>query len=89
MGRGLEVTGLDTASPAAPTGAAEAPRRNGRYDAMQRRRAQRRGREKGCWVYIAAEELAKTGFVPGGDLPWYRVWGSPRGGLTCRLYGRG
>lgn len=58
------------------------------YDAARRRRTTRRQREKGCSVYIPAEELEKAGFVPGGDLPWYRVWGSRRG-VVLRLYKEG
>lgn len=58
----------------------------GRYDAGARRRAKRSGREAGCWTYIPAEELTKAGYEPGGELPWYRVWGSKRGGITMRLY---
>lgn len=57
----------------------------GSYDHARRRRAQRKGREQGCTLYIPAEELAKAGFEPGGELPFYRVWGSPRGGMF-KLY---
>lgn len=56
------------------------------YDPALRRRATRGGRDKGCRVYIAAEELLKAGWAPGGPLPFYRVWGSSRGGLFVRLY---
>ena len=59
---------------------------NGRYDAGRRRRAKRDGREKGCRVYIPAEELAKAGFDPDGPEPYYRVWGTQRGGVFVRLY---
>lgn len=59
---------------------------NGRYDHAQRRLSQRHGRERGCWVYIPAEELAKTGVALDGPTPWYRVWGSARGGIRIRLY---
>lgn len=58
----------------------------GRYDHGLRRRAQRHGREKGCRVNIPAEELAKAGFDPDGPLPFYRVWGTKRGGVYVRLY---
>jgi hypothetical protein len=37
-------------------------------------------------VYIAAEELEKAGYPPDGPAPFYRVWGSSRGGLFVRLY---
>lgn len=59
---------------------------SGRYDARARRRSQRRGREKGCHVYIPAEELQRAGYSPDDPPPWYRVWGSSRGGLFIRLY---
>lgn len=56
------------------------------YDPALRRRATRGGRDRGCRVYVAAEELEKAGWAPGGPLPFYRVWGSSRGGLFVRLY---
>jgi hypothetical protein len=60
----------------------------GRYDSGMRRQSRRQGRERGCWVYIPAEELEKTGH--GGDkpAPFYRVWGSSRGSVVVRLYER-
>lgn len=59
---------------------------NGRHDAGQRRRALRKGREKGCSIYIPADALVKAGYDPEGPAPYYRVWGSSRGGLFVRLY---
>lgn len=58
----------------------------GRYDSAERRAGVRKGRERGCWVYIPAEELAKTGHDPHGAVPRYRVWGSSRGSVLVRLY---
>lgn len=58
------------------------------YDYARRRRATRAGRQKGCSIYIPADELRKAGHEPGGPLPWYRVWGSPRG-VVLRLYRQG
>jgi hypothetical protein len=58
----------------------------GRYDAMLRRRATRKQRERGCSVYIASEELVKAGIDPDGPTPWYRVWGAGRGSVLVRLY---
>lgn len=58
----------------------------GRYDSGARCRAQRRGRERGCWLYVPAEELAKAGVDPAGDPPLYRTWGSKSGGVFVRLY---
>jgi hypothetical protein len=60
----------------------------GSYDFARRRRTKRAGRERGCWLYIPGEELAKAGHEPGGVLPWYRVWGSKRG-VVIRLYREG
>jgi hypothetical protein len=59
---------------------------NGRYDAMQRRQCKRTGREKGCWLYIPAEELQEAGIDPDGPPPFYRTWGAKRGSLLARLY---
>lgn len=58
----------------------------GRYDAAARRQALRKGREGGCWVYIAMEELQKTGVALEGPPPQYRVWGAPRGRVVVQLY---
>lgn len=58
----------------------------GRYDAGQRRRSLRRGRERGCWLYIPAEELQRAGIDPAGPAPFYRTWGTPSGGVFARLY---
>lgn len=59
----------------------------GRYDSGIRRRTIRRGaRERGCWLYIAAEELVKAGIDPAGPPPQYRTWGSRRGSVLVRLY---
>lgn len=59
-----------------------------RYDRARRKRAVRKGAERGCWIFLPADELRKTGIDPHGSVPWYRVWGSSRkdGGLTVRLY---
>jgi hypothetical protein len=56
------------------------------HDAMQRRRAVRTGRERGCWVYVPAEELVKAGHASGGALPFYRTWGSKKGAVLVQLY---
>lgn len=58
----------------------------GRYDAMARRVSQRKGRERGCWVYIPAEELEAAGYTEEEDPPFYRVWGYRRGSVVIRLY---
>lgn len=66
----------------------DAKPRPGSYDHARRRRTKRGGREAGCWIYIPADELERAGFEPGGDLPWYRVWDTPRG-VVLRLYKKG
>jgi hypothetical protein len=50
----------------------------GRADPGQRRRALRKGRERGCSVYIDAETLAALGIDPSGPAPFYRTWPGPR-----------
>jgi hypothetical protein len=44
----------------------------GSRDPAQRVRATRAGRQRGCRVYISAEELLAAGFAP-EELPYYRV----------------
>lgn len=58
----------------------------GQYDRARRRRSVRRGRERGCWVYIPEEELRKAGIE--GPPPFYRTWGSAVRGhrVTVNLY---
>lgn len=58
----------------------------GAYDSARRRQAKRTGRERGCWIYIPAEELARAGIDPHGPLPLYRTWGTARRGVLVRLY---
>lgn len=60
----------------------------GRYDPAERRRGVRKGRERGCWVYIPLEELSKAGIDPNDPPPDYRIWGDERGGVVVRLYRR-
>lgn len=59
---------------------------NGRYDPGLRRRAVRKQRERGCSIYIAAQELLAAGYDPDDPPPYYRVWGTPSGGVFVRLY---
>jgi hypothetical protein len=51
-------------------------------DTAALKRCQRRGRERGWWVYIAAEQLEQMGVDPQNpEPPLYRVWeaeGRPR-----------
>lgn len=59
------------------------------YDSNARRKSTRKQREKGCWLYVPADELRKAGIDPDGPPPLYRVWGSAGGGLRARLYREG
>jgi hypothetical protein len=59
----------------------------GRHDIAERKRAQRHGREKGCRVNIAAEQLEAAGIDPNGPVPFYRVWAGKRGRFIVTLYG--
>jgi hypothetical protein len=63
--------------------------RSGSHDYARRRRSLRKQREKGCSVYIPADDLAKAGIDPDGPPPFYRVWGAPRGSVLVRLYREG
>lgn len=60
--------------------------RAGKYDSGARRRTVRKGRERGCWVYVPAEELVKAGYTPDEAPPFCRVWGTRSGGVLVRLY---
>ncbi len=84
--RNQPLTFDEAAEPAST--AVSRPGGGGQYDRARRRRSKRSGRQRGCWVYIPGEELAKTGH---GELeqgpPAYRVWGSPRGRVVVQLYG--
>jgi len=55
------------------------------YDQARRRCSVRRGRERGCWVYVPAEELRNAGFDPAGPPPFYRLWAQERA-VRVRLY---
>lgn len=60
---------------------------SGRFDQGVWRVAQRRGRERGCWVYIAAEQLSVCGIDPYSPAPEYRVWAAgprPRAMVNLR-----
>lgn len=62
-------------------------RRAGKYDSARRRRSLRRGRkERGCWLYVPADELVRAGVDLDGPPPLYRTWGTARGGVFIRLY---
>lgn len=74
-------------TPPAPLSDSKPPKRAGRYDHAERRASKRTGRQRGCWLYVPADELEAAGFDPYTEPPpFYRVWGSSRGGLFVRLY---
>lgn len=59
----------------------------GRFDQGERKQSQRRGRERGCWVYISAEQLAQCGIDPRDDPPQYRIWAATsRPRVVASLY---
>lgn len=60
--------------------------REGRHDYGERRRALRKGRERGCSIYIPAEQLEAAGIDPYGPVPWYKTWPGQRGRFIVVLY---
>lgn len=58
----------------------------GRHDPAARRRAQRRGRERGCWVYISAGQLQEAGVPLTEAPPFYRTWPGRGGRVIVNLY---
>jgi hypothetical protein len=62
----------------------------GRYDPAERKQGKRSQRERGCWVYIAADELVAAGIDPYGPAPFYRAHGFQRsrnaGSVIVSLY---
>lgn len=57
----------------------------GRHDHGVRRRAVRKGRERGCSVYIPAELLQVSPVADTWPI-FYRVWGGARGRYVVTLY---
>lgn len=47
-----------------------------RYDPAVARRGVRRGRERGCWVYIPRDELEAAGIPIDAPPPWYKTTGA-------------
>ena len=56
------------------------------YDAAKRRRAIRKGRERGAWLYVPAVELEAAGIDPEADPPFYRLWPKRKRTLFVQLY---
>ena len=59
---------------------------SGRHDAGHRRQSTRKGRERGCSLYIAAEELLAAGIDLDAPPPRYRVWAGRKRTLVVSLY---
>lgn len=57
-----------------------------RRDPAQRLQATRKQRERGCSIYIAAEDLQAAGYDPAGPPPFYRTFPGPRGSVIVNLY---
>jgi hypothetical protein len=56
------------------------------YDQARRRRGVRRGRERGCWLYVPAEVLEKASVDPGKPPPFYRIWERKGRTLLVQFY---
>jgi hypothetical protein len=61
----------------------------GRHDPAQRRKSSRKGRERGCSLYLAGEELAEAGIDPHGPPPEYKVWPGRKRTVLIQLYAVG
>lgn len=62
---------------------------SGRYDHARRRRSKRAGRERGCWLYVPAEQLERAGFESYDPPPFYRTWAGRRATILVQLYRQG
>lgn len=58
----------------------------GRYDHAARRLSKRTGRERGCWLYIPAEQLERAGFDLREPPPYFRTWNGRKGTILVQLY---
>lgn len=58
----------------------------GRHDQAARRRSKRKGRERGCWVYIPGEQLERAGIDPRDEPPLYRTWDGRKRTILVQLY---
>jgi len=56
------------------------------YDSARRRRSVRKGRERGCWVYVPGEELEKASIPPADPPPYYRLWPRKRATVLVQFY---
>jgi hypothetical protein len=64
------------------------PRRNElrEADPGYRKQSTRSGRARGCFIYIDAETLRRSGVDPALPPPRYRLWNGRRGSLLVTLY---
>lgn len=59
----------------------------GRADTAARRKGVRRGRERGCWLYVPAETLEALGWSRDDPPPYSMMWPDPkRPRLLVNLY---
>jgi len=58
----------------------------GRHDQGARRRAARKQRERGCHLYIPAEQLVEAGIDPAGPAPWFKTWPGRKRTIIVQLY---
>lgn len=59
---------------------------SGKHDPAARRRTVRRGRERGCWLYVPAQVLAQIGIQPSDPPPFYRTWAGRKRTVLVQLY---
>jgi hypothetical protein len=59
----------------------------GKADDARRRKGVRRGRERGCWLYVSEQQLAQAGWTRDDPPPYAQVWVDPhRPRLMVNLY---
>lgn len=56
------------------------------HDPAARRITVRRGREKGCWLYVPVEVLERVGWSPDDPPPYYRTWPGRKHTVLVQLY---
>lgn len=59
----------------------------GRADDAARRKGVRRGRERGCWLYVSEAQLLAAGWTRDDPPPYSTIWVAPdRPRLVVNLY---
>lgn len=62
----------------------------GKADDARRRKGVRRGRERGCWLYLSETQLAELGWTRDDPPPYATAWVSPdRPRVVFNLYREG